>query len=57
SQNITLSLLQNENIQFTEFQVSPTYAIDSTIVGAARKNIYKSTNGGSTWTVAGFPDN
>ncbi|MER2511601.1 MAG: hypothetical protein ABTQ25_04135, partial [Nitrosomonas ureae] len=33
SQNITLSLLQNENIQFTEFQVSPTYAIDSTIVG------------------------
>ncbi|SEQ37751.1 hypothetical protein [Nitrosomonas ureae] len=57
SQNITLSLLENENIQFTEFQISPTYAVDSTIVGAARKNIYKSTNGGLTWAVAGFPDN
>ncbi|WP_295628162.1 hypothetical protein [uncultured Nitrosomonas sp.] len=57
SLNTTLSLLTNENIQFTEFQISPTYAVDSTIVGAARKNIYKSTNGGSTWAVAGFPDN
>ncbi|WP_293005261.1 hypothetical protein [Nitrosomonas sp.] len=57
SLNTTLSLLTNENIQFTEFQVSPTYAVDSTIVGAARKSIYKSTNGGSTWAVAGFPDN
>ncbi|SNX58700.1 BNR/Asp-box repeat-containing protein [Nitrosomonas ureae] len=56
SQNITLSLLENENIQFTEFQISPTYAVDSTVLGAARNNIYKSTNGGLTWAVAGFPD-
>jgi hypothetical protein len=56
TQNITLSLLENENIQFTEFQISPTYAVDSTVLGAARNNIYKSTNGGLTWAVAGFPD-
>lgn len=57
SLNTMLSLLVNENIQFTEFQISPTYAADSTIVGATRESIYKSTNGGSTWAVAGFPDN
>ncbi|PSJ15703.1 hypothetical protein C7H79_17545, partial [Nitrosomonas supralitoralis] len=56
SLNTTLSLLTNENIQFSEFQISPTYATDSTIVGAAREGIYKSVDGGLTWSVAGFPD-
>ncbi|WP_293005263.1 hypothetical protein [Nitrosomonas sp.] len=57
SLNTTLSLLKNENVQFTEFQISPTYAADSTILGAARERIYKSTDGGLTWAVAGLPDN
>ncbi len=57
SLNTTSSLLENENVQFTEFQISPTYAADSTILGAARESIYKSTDSGLTWVAAGFPDN
>ncbi|WP_242447116.1 WD40/YVTN/BNR-like repeat-containing protein [Nitrosomonas supralitoralis] len=57
SLNTTSSLLGNENIEFIEFKISPTFASDSTIVGAARKNIYKSMDGGLTWIVSGSPDN
>ena len=55
--NTTASLIGTENIEFIEFKISPTYQLDSTIVGAARKNIYKSMDGGLTWAVAGYPDN
>ncbi|WP_293006293.1 hypothetical protein [Nitrosomonas sp.] len=57
SLNTTASLIATENIEFIEFKISPTYELDSTIVGAARKNIYKSVDGGLTWAGAGYPDN
>ena len=52
SKNIGTSLLQ-QNIQFTEFRISPNFALDTTIIGIARANAYISTDGGLTWALAG----
>ncbi|SEQ22087.1 WD40/YVTN/BNR-like repeat-containing protein [Nitrosomonas ureae] len=52
SKNIGTSLLQ-ENIQFTEFRLSPGFALDATILGVARDSTYISNDGGLTWTLAG----
>ncbi|PSJ15881.1 hypothetical protein C7H79_16600, partial [Nitrosomonas supralitoralis] len=52
SKNVGDVLLQ-QNIQFTEFRISPNFATDATLLGVARDNSYISTNGGVTWTLAG----
>ncbi len=52
SDNIGAALLQ-QNIQFTEFRLSPNFAIDATILGIARASTYISTDGGLTWELAG----
>ncbi|PSJ15856.1 hypothetical protein, partial [Nitrosomonas supralitoralis] len=52
SDNIGAALLQ-QNIQFTEFRISPNFALDSTILGVTRTSAYISTDRGSTWALAG----
>ncbi len=53
-QNVGKWLLER-NIQFTEFKISPSFAQDTTIMGAARERVYISKDGGFTWAVAGYP--
>lgn len=54
TKNVGLSLL-NKNIQFAEFRISPDFALDTTLIGASRTNVYISKNGGLTWRETGHP--
>lgn len=54
-QQAGLSSLLKKNIQFIEFRISPNFAQDGTLFGASRERVYISTNGGSSWSVAGQP--
>ena len=54
SENLGLWLLER-NIQFTEFQISPNFAQDTTLLGRARDSVYISKDAGLTWAVAGYP--
>lgn len=54
SQSIGQALI-SKNIQFTEFQLSPNFSQDATILGASRRNVYMSTNGGLNWSTMGSP--
>jgi photosystem II stability/assembly factor-like uncharacterized protein len=54
SNNIGSSLL-DQNVQFSEFHLSPTFGQDATILGASERNVYRSTDGGMTWTLVGSP--
>jgi photosystem II stability/assembly factor-like uncharacterized protein len=54
SVNIGGTLL-DRNIQFTVFHLSPTFSQDSTMLGASGRDVYRSTDGGVTWTLAGSP--
>ncbi len=54
AQNLGTSLLK-KNIQFTEFHLSPNFSEDATILGASRRNIYISTDGGLNWIPIGSP--
>ena len=47
--------LLDRNIQFTVFHLSPTFSQDSTILGATGRDVYRSTDGGTTWTLVGSP--
>lgn len=53
-QNIGLSLLAN-NVEFTEFRLSPNFVQDATLLGASEGTVYRSSDGGLTWAVAGHP--
>jgi photosystem II stability/assembly factor-like uncharacterized protein len=54
SHNIGTPLL-DVNSEFTEFRLSPTFSVDATILGASGHGIYRSTDGGENWTLAGSP--
>jgi photosystem II stability/assembly factor-like uncharacterized protein len=47
--------LLDQNVQFTVFHLSPTFNQDATILGASGRDVYRSTNGGTTWTLVGSP--
>ena len=47
--------LLDRNVQFIVFRLSPTFRDDATILGASRRDIYRSTDGGLTWTLVGSP--
>jgi photosystem II stability/assembly factor-like uncharacterized protein len=52
--NVGQTLL-DQNVQFTVFHLSPSFSQDATILGASGRNVYRSTNGGTTWTLVGSP--
>jgi photosystem II stability/assembly factor-like uncharacterized protein len=54
SLNIGETLL-DRNVQFTVFHLSPTFSQDATILGASGRDVYRSTDGGTTWTLVGSP--
>lgn len=47
--------LLNQNVAFTELRLSPNYPQDSTILGASNGAVYRSTDGGENWALAGMP--
>ena len=54
STNLGGSLL-DQNVQFTDFHLSPAFSQDSTILGASGRNVYLSTDAGVTWALVGSP--
>jgi hypothetical protein len=54
SLNIGQTLL-DQNVQFIVCHFSPTFSQDGTILGTSGRNVYLSTDGGVTWTLAGSP--
>ncbi|TXI19773.1 MAG: hypothetical protein E6Q62_03160 [Nitrosomonas sp.] len=54
SQSIGQALI-SKNIQFTEFQLSPNFNQDATILGVSRRNVYMSTDNGINWITMGSP--
>lgn len=52
-QNIGMPLLA-ANAEFTEFRVSPNFKVDATLLGASEGAVYRSTDAGLTWTIAGY---
>ncbi len=47
--------LLDQNVQFAVFRLSPSFSQDATILGASLRDVYRSTDGGVTWTVVGSP--
>ncbi len=54
STNIGETLL-DQHVEFTEFRLSPAYSQDGTILGASRRGVYRTTDAGATWSLAGTP--